>query len=134
MRLATREDGTPWHKWKKQKIAILTRGPPGSFDEKYIEGQQILKFGLDYVLLYHAFNGVRWTEGLAYSQNLRRPFTKSEKNPVFGGGVPGTWDEMHVSTSYLYQLNNRWYLFYQGTNNPGFYSFANWDLGMAELH
>jgi predicted GH43/DUF377 family glycosyl hydrolase len=177
VRLATHRDGTEWSNWKKEKIPILSRGAVGSFDDKYIEGQQILKFGQDYVLLYHAFNGIRWTEGLAYSQKIDAPFTKSKKNPVFAGsakeeviesviesdkkgatksakenekesstrnekeiaaksiseGVSNSWDGMHVSTSYLYNINNRWYIFYQGTNSKGFYSYANWDIGMAEL-
>ncbi len=64
VRLATHIEGNDWNKWKKSKTAILSRGMLGSFDEKYIEGQQILKIGTDYVLLYHAFNGIHWTEEL----------------------------------------------------------------------
>ncbi len=133
VRLATLAEGSAWNKWKKSKIPILSRGPPGSFDDKYIEGQQILKIGSKYVLLYHAFNGVHWTEGLAYNDTLNAPFIKYQKNPVFTRGPANSWDGMHVSTSYLYFINDHWYLFYQGTNSEGFYSYANWDMGMAEL-
>ncbi|HMF32055.1 MAG TPA: hypothetical protein VKK79_11600, partial [Candidatus Lokiarchaeia archaeon] len=92
VKLATHAEGTAWDKWKKAQIPILSRGSPGSFDEKYIEGQQILKVGSDYILLYHAFNGVHWTEGLAYSRTLCAPFTKFQKNPVFSSGPPDAWD------------------------------------------
>lgn len=133
VRLATRLDGTSWDQWKKSKIPILSRGSMGSFDEKYIEGQQILKVGEDYVLLYHAYNDLHWTEGLAHSKSPYGPFIKSQKNPVFTGSHQEIWDGMHVSTSNIYNINGRWLLFYQGTNSTGFYSFANWDMGIAEL-
>jgi predicted GH43/DUF377 family glycosyl hydrolase len=133
IRVATHKDGTNWNKWKKLKLNILSRGKPGSFDDKYIEGQQILKIGTDYILLYHAFNDRHWTEGLAYSSSITGPYYKSPKNPIFIQGNKDEWDGMHVSTSYIYEINNKLYLFYQGTNYSDFYSFANWDMGMAEF-
>ncbi len=73
-------------------------------------------------------------KSLAYSNKLDAPFKKYPQNPVFMGGSTDQWDGMHVSTSYLYNIKNHWYLFYQGTNSNGFYSDANWDIGMTELN
>ena len=99
-----------------------------------IEGQQILKSGpimFCFIMpLMEFIEQEEWHTVINWMHLLK----KYPQNPVFMGGSTDQWDGMHVSTSYLYNIKNHWYLFYQGTNSNGFYSDANWDIGMTELN
>jgi hypothetical protein len=135
IRLAVSGDGVHFTKPGTQ---ILSTGPEGAFDSRYIEWHQLSRVGKEYVELYEAYNGRNWSIGMASSKDPAGTFTKSPMNPVFErSGVAGSFDEVHVATPAMYCLDGRWLLFYCGANlpstHPSSYSYSHWDMGIADL-
>lgn len=135
IRLAVSDDGT---RFTKPGTEVLPAGPQGTFDSCYIEWHQLSKIGAEYVELYEAYDGKNWSIGMACANNPAGGFTKTAMNPVFQrSGAAGSFDEVHVATPAMYRINGRWLLFYVGANlassHPSSYSYAHWDMGIAEL-
>jgi hypothetical protein len=134
LRLAVSDDGT---RFTKPATQILSIGPQGTFDSRYIEWHQLSRINAEYVELYEAYDGKNWSIGMACSRNPTGEFTKSAMNPVFErSGAAGSFDEVHVATPAGYRINGRWLLFYVGaklaSSHPLSYSYAHWDMGIAE--
>lgn len=132
IRLATSPDGVAW---TDQNITSWPQGAAGTYDDTYKEWHQITKIGDTYVLVGECYDGQRWTIGAATSPTPDGVFTKRPA-PIFAGsGVPGSFDEVHTATPAIYNLNDRWFLFYQGTDVPVSqnYSFGYWSIGMAQF-
>jgi len=128
IRIANSSDGLTW---TKQAGDVLHIGAGGAWDNTYIEHHQIMYAYGHYVLIYEAYNGVNWAEGLAYNTDPNTTFTKYANNPIFErSGINGTFDELHVATPFLFLHNDAWYLFYQGGNHTDYMSSV-WKIGLA---
>jgi predicted GH43/DUF377 family glycosyl hydrolase len=127
IRLATSADGLHWNKTGQQILS----GTPGSYDSRYYEWHQILKLGMDYVLLSECFDGKHWCVGAAHSTSPLTGWIKKD-TPLFErSGVPGTFDVHHVATPAIYEAGSRVMLFYCGGGNLADYMLSKWDIGVA---
>lgn len=139
LRLATSTNGTTF---TKQSGNILSLGPSGSYDDKYIESGQAFKIGTSYVVGYSSYDGTTncdgdWTCSYAVSDSPSGPFYKDENNPIFAAGDSGEWDDTYVSTNFNFQYGGNYYFFYQGTGatgtSPDCYNASLWDMGMTTV-
>ena len=127
LRFATSEDGLHWEKTGQQILSCT----PGGYDSHYYEWHQILKLGLDYVLLSECFDGTHWSVGVAHSASPATGWVKRD-TPLFEcSGAPGAFDVHHVATPAIFDIGSRIMLFYQGGNNLDNYIMSNWDIGVA---
>lgn len=129
IKLATSTDGVTW---TKTGTEVWVVGSAGSYDDTYVEWHHVFKLDGKYVFTVECYDGAVWSAGMGYSTTYNGAVVK-EQSPIFTkSGVSGAFDQYQVATPALYNLNQKWYLFYQGGNNSD-YTQATWDMGMAEL-
>lgn len=132
IRYATSSDGRTW---TRQAGNLLSLGKPGSYDCKHIEWHQVFKLGSEYVLLYECFDGSSYSIAIAHSTSPSGEFFKSPANPVLAKtGVPGTFDQFHVATACLVEIDGRWIVYYSGAfDATPEYGTSHWHLGAGAL-
>ena len=124
IRLATSHDGKRW-----AKVAgpdLLSAAP----EQLYIEWHQVYKIGDRYVLLYEGYNGgTRWGAQVATSSRLTKGWKKAPQFLIDQTKWSNYSDEtmFHVATPAIYNINNKWYMFFQAAHS-GEYSSQHWHL------
>lgn len=128
---ATSPDG---HTWKEQGIAV-SRGTPGSFDDRSVFTTEILVHDGIYYLCYQTVGGpynkrVKNQIGLAWSDSPEGPWTKS-KEPILSPANNGLWkgddlqdrfsviekgdfDSHKVHDPCILPYKGKFYLYYKG--------------------
>jgi hypothetical protein len=122
VRLATSSDGLVW---TSTPLDLITIGPPGSFDDTYLEGVLLQIIDGMLTLTSNAYNGPpqpatapdsMYTFGMAGSPEVTDGWMKSPFAPVFAASlVPARLTGFHVLPPWL-KLGTTWYLFYQAAN------------------
>lgn len=124
IRLAISADGKRWT--KAPGADLLTAAP----ESQYIEWHQIYKIGSRYVMFYEGYNGgVRWRADVATSSSLTTGWKKASSELIDQTQWPGYSDEtlFHVATPAIYQINRKWYLYFQAAHS-GYYIKQHWAL------
>jgi len=124
IRLATSPDGTRWTKVPGPDL--LASAP----ESRYMEWHQVYKVGGRYVILYEGYNGgTRWGADVAVSSSLTTGWKKAPVNLIDQTKWPNYSDKtlFHVATPAVYQLNHKWYLYFQAAPS-GFYINQHWAL------
>jgi hypothetical protein len=103
------------------KNPVFGYGPPGTFDERGIRPQSVIKDSTGYKMYFVGFtNEGDHAVGLATSADgitwIRHP-----ANPILDGGPPGTWDSLKISSASVYFDGSSYTLWYTGENGgrPG---------------
>jgi hypothetical protein len=128
IRLATSHDGKHWT--KRPGPDLLSAAP----EQKYIEWHQVYKIGDRYVLLYEGYNaGTRWGADVATSSSLTAGWKKAPVNLFDQTKWPSYSDEtmFHVATPAIYNINNKWYLYFQAAHS-GEYILQHWAMWCME--
>lgn len=127
IKIASSVDGVAWTRTGSTGVTL---GGARDYDGKYIEGAQVVKIGSDYVMLYtSSSNSNIWSVGVATRSTPDGTFTKATV-PFFQHGLSG-WDSNSATVGLLSRISNRWYFFYQGSEQ--FQPATIWDIGGAEL-
>ena len=124
IRLATSRDGKHWTKVPGPDL--LAAAP----EQLYIEWHQVYKIGNRYVLLYEGYNGgTRWGADVATSSSLTTGWKKAPAKLIDQTKWPNYSDKtmFHVATPAIYQINNKWYMYFQAAR-AGEYNSQNWAL------
>lgn len=125
-RYATSSDGISWTKGGTGDI--LTTAP------LYGEWHQLIKINGLYYLIYEAGNTTTDFKIFAATSGLvTGPYRNIPQNPIFEkSGEAGTFDEFHVATAALFEINGVWHLVYQGAEDHSQpYGTNHWSTGMA---
>ena len=124
IRRATSPDGMHWTKVSGPDL--VSAAP----EQRYIEWHQIYKIGNLYVMLYEGYNGgTRWGADVATSTSLTGGWKKAPMNLFDQTKWAGYSDEalFHVATPAIYNINNRWHLYFQAAHS-GSYTVQYWAL------
>jgi hypothetical protein len=124
IRLATSRDGK---RWTKQSVPDLLTAAP---EQQCIEWHQVYKIDGRYVLLYEGYNGgTRWRANVATSSSLTKEWKKTPANLFDQTKWPNYSDKtmFHVATPAIYNLNNKWYSYFQAAP-AGEYMSQHWAL------
>jgi len=115
IRLATSRDGKHWKKVPGPDL--LTAAP----EQLYVEWHQVYKIGDRYVMFYEGYNGgTRWGADVATSSCLTGGWKKMPVGLIDQTRWPGYSDALfHVATPALYNINRKWYLYFQGAHSGG---------------
>lgn len=127
-RYATSSDGITWTKAGSGNLVTT--------DPLFGEFHQIKKIDGDYYIIYEMGNGsTSWTLNIARAPTVTGPYTNLQINPILEkSGVVGTFDRYHVATPHLFEVENRWLLFYQGGQDHDQPYYTNsWPAGIAEF-
>jgi predicted GH43/DUF377 family glycosyl hydrolase len=128
IRLATSSDGKRWV--KSPGPDLLVAAP----ESQYIEWHQVYKIGGRWVILYEGYNGgTRWGADVAISTDLTTGWKKAPVNLIDQTKWPNYSDKtmFHVATPAIYQLNQKWHLYFQAAP-AGYYIMQNWSLWGVE--
>jgi hypothetical protein len=127
-RYATSSDGVTWTKGGTGDI--LTTAP------LYGEFHQLLKINGSYVLIYESGTGeVPYRLFAATSGVAIGPYANIPQNPFLEEtGVADDWDEFHVATGAIIEVNNIWRLLYVGAGDLSQpYVNNTWPMGIADF-
>lgn len=136
IKLATSTDGLTFSKVAGGLVSIGQ-----TYDSKYIEGCQAFLSGTTYTIMYSGYNGTdncngTWSASMVGSPNYNGPFYKCSENPIFEKGASGQWDDTHIATNFVTQIDQKVLFFYQGTGANGApsdcFSASLWDMGLTE--
>ncbi|WP_218018815.1 glycoside hydrolase family protein [Novosphingobium rosa] len=81
----------------------------------------LIRHGDEYLLFYNAKTSEkRWHEqtGLATSRDLKT-WTRHPANPLLRNGPAGAWDDRFASDPAVFQVGDRWAMFYFGLSSDG---------------
>jgi len=113
---ATSPDGITWT--KNPANPVLGLGLPGSWDDAYVNSPSVFYDGATYHMWYSGHD--IFNARIGYATSLDGiTWTKDPTNPVLGLGPPGSWDDVHVTSStVLYDgiTYHMWYSGYDGVN------------------
>ena len=72
-----------------------------------------------YKLAYTKNFAANYTGGNIYlaESNDGKNFSDIASNPIINLGANGEWDDTHVAVSYMFYYNNKYYIFYRGTDD-----------------
>ena len=111
--LATSSDGASF---EERRDPVLPVGPPGSWDSQTVETPRILEEDGAYTMFYcgsNRFADYPFHAGIARSTDLVH-WEKSPRNPIFGRGAEGAWDEGAIWFTTVERVGDVYYLWYEG--------------------
>ncbi len=120
---------------------ILRMGGPGEWDERQMEGGDILKDNNGqgremYYLYYHgrALDLEKWPRpgyriGVAVAPQPLGPFVKAPQNPILDLGRAGSWEDVHVACPCIMRQGpDKYIMWYAGAGSGG---PKGWHVGIA---
>ena len=122
---ATSFDGVNWD--KDTSNPVLDLGPPGSWDDSYVQVIGFVSFESDtFHMWYDGYDGTYFRIGYATATNPNgRNWTKYANNPVLDVGAPGSWDNPRVHCRSIVFSEDIFYMFYSGGD------YFTWQIGFA---
>jgi hypothetical protein len=109
---------------------ILRPGPPGAWDDKYLEACDILKDADTYYFYYHATSEHSGYQiGVVTADHPLGPFQRVSADPLLAVGPAGSWDEDSVACAFILKEHaDKYYLFYSGISKS---HDGGWGIGLA---
>ncbi len=115
---------------------ILVSGPPGAWDEYYIEAADAYKDFGTYYLYYHGAgkDKSRWPGGyrlgVATASHPLGPWKKYGDKPILDLGTAGSWDDDHVACAMIMKVDlHNYYMWYSGRGKSE--KYKKWSIGLA---
>jgi|SRR5579859_669160 len=128
VRYAVSTNGTSWS--TGSCTALLNISP------LFLEQHQIMLLGGKCVLVYeNGNNSTQWTINSASGSSCSSTLTNGAANPFMTYSGTATWDQYHVATPWLFNVNNKSYLWYQGAaDHAQPYGTNHWSMGLAPVN
>ncbi|MCE5300392.1 MAG: hypothetical protein LLG37_05905 [Spirochaetia bacterium] len=113
--LATSTDGVIFEGYGNSPI-LSPSDDPSAWDAKTVTVPRIIENNGVYYMLYAGDN--KYLDyppyfGIAFSTDLIH-WTRGSQNPVFSRGVRGSFDDGGIWYGQLYDLNGKWFMWYEG--------------------
>jgi predicted GH43/DUF377 family glycosyl hydrolase len=115
--LATSADGVSWQ--RHQDSPVLEPGPPGAWDERWVESPTVLvEADSGDLLMWYSGLDITWQgrTGLATSPDGVH-WTKHPGNPVLDLGMEGSWEDWMVGVATVLRVGRTYRLWYSGVSS-----------------
>ena len=114
------------HKW--EVIDEMPNGDPGSFDDVWREGLQVVKYDGKFWMFYAGNTGDKsktlyggkvnaYGIGLLVADSPAGPWKRAVEGPLFTRSLdPQAWDHDQVNNPYPVYFNGKWFVYYKASN------------------
>ena len=119
---ATSSDGVTWDKYAGNPV--LTAGPSGSWDSRFISKPSVIKNGTTYEMWYYAYND-NWESAIGHATSPDGiTWTKDSANPVLTTGPSGSWDSQRILFPSVIKNSTGYEMWYMGYDD-------NWNAAIG---
>lgn len=131
----TSDDGLKW-----TVEGIVPNGEPGSWDDKWREGAQIVKFDGKFWMFYsgrstnpESRNKYGGGVGLLVADSPKGPWKRAVEEPlILPSEDPSAWDHDYVNNPYPVYFNGKWFIYYKSSNEKMFGGSTNGGVAIAD--